>query len=311
MFKKILAISFSAILAFSCSNTVHAANTTSLNDPFKDFLCAESVDGILSDEHIEMLSEEYPSQIAYIEEKYELEAAPTTEFFDAIKTEAYSHCSNQNFSEILKSISQICFEESIRKFNTGEYNYQQSNSRGRPDALEVRNASRTYIDEGALYGQLLEEVAGNTSVSHTKTVTISAGREISIEFADEAGTLGDSLTVSTSVSDSVTYTAMGPSSNQHIANTNIKATTALVYGIMYGQLEIYTYDLYYKDSGELYMHNEIVTVNNEWTTFTTFYASLGMPSYLEHPRYDDIYWQFANAPTLKSEISYRPWLYHD
>lgn len=279
---------FSSVLALGC--------TASSANPFLRFLESAPIESLLSTQEQEALLQAYADEFEFLNQKHGNAIQAVNEnAINLIKAEAVSFSGSDvfEFDALLEQISALRFEKAVAAFNAGDASAQTQSSplRVHPDQLEVRNAVRTtVVPYGALTAKYISEAPTGT------TLTTSGSLSLSVE----KGSILKSYKLTTGVEVSVEYSLTGPSSTDQV-KPGMYATHRVAFGVLYGRIERYTYDLYYSYTGELHSHNEIISVRDEDGYYCTFLASYGAPTYLRHAKNNN-YFTFTSRSSCVDSV---------
>lgn len=293
-----------ALLLFSVFFTSATACTDSGRDPFMTFLESTPVESLLSAGEQAALLQIYASEFSFLQQKHgDAIAAIDEGVVDLIKAEAVSFAGDSAyaFGSLLDAISALRFENAVAAFNAGELPSAQAQAtpkRVNPGKTEIRNAVRTTVVAfGPLKAEHDRDVA--TGVTTTSTGTFN--------FGVESGELLKGFKITAALNVSTSRSIKGPEDFTEV-RSGVYATHRAGYGVLFGRIERYTYDLYNSYTGELISHHEYISIRDEETAYYTFLASYGNPTYLKHVRYDRSY-SFKTRSACISGVCSNPGTY--
>lgn len=293
-----------ALLLFSVFFTSATACADSGRDPFMTFLESTPVESLLSAGEQAALLQTYASEFSFLQQKHgDAIAAIDEGVVDLIKAEAVSFAGDSAyaFGSLLDAISALRFENAVAAFNAGELPSAQAQAtpkRVNPDKTEIRNAVRTTV---VAFGPLKAEHDRDVAAGVTQTFTDE------FDVGVESDELVQGFKITASLSTSVSFSISGPADFTEV-RSGVYATHRAGYGVLFGRIERYTYDLYNSYTGELISHHEYISIRDEEAAYHTFLASYGNPTYLKHARYDRSY-SFKSRSACISGVCSNPGTY--
>ena len=300
--KKTISVFMVVCIAFTCMATIPCSAGFS-DDPFLQYFENLSIEDTMSETDLEMLKEAFPNVFFVIDEELDtvevIDELLMSKLREKAAQEQPSQCNP--YVDLIDKINSLHFEHAIDLFNNSQ---SSSLLRGRPDALEVRNESRiTVVDYGIRDAEFIRSASTGETYSESYTITVGSDVSFTAEFPGEYINVGGTLNLSSSVSITKAYSLSGPADGTYIGGHT--ATSRIAFMLYKGSIQEYSYDLYYKNSGEKYMTNVMYLMQDSYAHSMTMLVHDGTPYYVQNPLTLEIV-SFSNDRACRNYICQNP-----
>lgn len=300
--KKTISVFMVVCIAITCMATIPCSAGFS-DDPFLQYFENLSIEDTTNETDLKMFKEEFPDVFLVIEEELDTVDAIDELLMTKLKEKAAQEQTSQwnPYVSLIDKINSLHFERAIDLFNNRQ---SKSLLRGRPDALEVRNESRiTVVNYGIREAEFIISAANGETHSHSYTITVGTDVSFTAQIPGEYINIGGTFNLSTSASMTKAYSLSGPADGAYIGGHT--ATSRIAFMLYKGSIQEYSYDLYYKSSGEKYMTNVMYLMQDSYAQSMTMLAHDGTPYYVQNPLTSEIV-SFINDSACRTYICQNP-----
>ena len=261
------------------------------------FDSAEEIGGTaeLSSEQAQEIMADFAEEIAYLEEKYEVQLNDIDAVLELAKTEAADRIIREMEDPFGPLVDTIVLAEC--KIETELLNEAAvAGPLGSERPIITRHEPERVRPYGILNGEILQYTAAGstTSTTYTKELTLSTGDMID-----------DLYRITFGFSEQITFSLQGPEYMSYLSNGK-RATHRAAMGVLYGTVMKQDYEVYYPDTGYTFEGTEyFIREGSERARCYSFDVCLGIPTFSEQAIGNDIL-EFVNDLEFEAAVEGDP-----
>ena len=261
------------------------------------FDSAEEIGGTaeLSSEQAQEIMADFAEEIAYLEEKYEVQLNDIDAVLELAKTEAADRIIREMEDPFGPLVNTIVLAEC--KIETELLNEAAvAGPLGSERPTITRHEPEWVRPYGILNGGILQYAAAGTTIDLSYTITLSRSSGDAMEDLSGSGV---------DVPKQITFTLQGPEYMSFLSNGK-RATHRAAMGVLYGTVMKRDYEVYHPDTGYTFEGTEyFVREGSGKIRCYTFDVCLGFPTFSEQVTGSDIL-EFANNLEFEEAVEANP-----
>ena len=299
MKKRVLSLLLALAMCLSLSVPAWALETsaTSIGDDFLEFYANTSIDYLISESDWAVIKKDFSDELNYVSATQGLRTNTSNiskAIMSAINKAFMENADNPdyNFSALTETIADMAFENALEQFNN-------SRTRAHPGQTEMRNIVRTtVVSYDALKGVYIDVIECGDSITYTgtKSFTLSVGTKIK------------TVTISIGESFSCSYAMNAHPLGTLVGNSGYEATHTAYFGILFGRVERYSYDLYDSYTGDFIESYVNYLVRDGDFDDYKFAVSQGSPTYMKHAN-SSSFTKFDTINEYRTKVASEPYKY--